>query len=183
MSGITLKDIKYNFPSSGFYEEVYDYFKSNKDYINSITFSGTTLIEFAIYNQRYDMIRALLKLGCHMETFGEGYNLMHSFFKYCFNSTIQLEPQELLSVIEMMMDNSSIEWNVPNEGSPITCIERVNYSIDSVYALKKYRCIYDNIIYLIGMSINDWKKEKQWRRRKQIITYRKMRRISLGLGR
>jgi hypothetical protein len=182
MTSITLKDIKYNYPSSGFYREVYDYFKSNEDYINSVTFSGTTLIEFAFYNQRYDMIRALLKLDCHMETFGEGYNLMDSFFKYCFNSRIPFEPEELLSVIEMMMDNSSTEWNLANEDSGITCADRVNYCMVSEYGLGKYRYIQDKIVYLVSMSMNDWKKEKKWRRRKQIIANRKMNRISMGLG-
>lgn len=176
------KNIRDFYPSTGNYDEVYAFFEENRSLINYVSYSGSTLIETAISRKKYDMIRALVNLGCHMETCDEGYNLIGTFFKNCFDESFVMEPGELLSLVRKMMNNSSSEWNEPNE-SGITCVDRVKYSMGAYPCLMRYYGVRKELLRLLSMSMEDWEKEKVWGRRKCLLHFRKIIRISMGRGR
>lgn len=176
------KSIRDCYPSIGNYDEIYGFFKGNPNLINYVSYSGTTLIETAISRKKYDLIKVLVNLGCHVETCYEGYNLIGTFFKECFDESFAMEPRELLDIVKKMMDNSSSEWNEPNE-SGITCVDRVKYSMTAYPRLMRYYGVRAELVRLLSMSMKDWHKEKVWGRRKSFLHFRKISRSSMGRGR
>lgn len=165
--------MRYN--ASATIAEIYQFFQQNPKSINHVNHAGETLIESAINECKTNYIWVLCILGARMED-SRGKNIMWKFIQ----SNLEYWPygsHNLLILVRRMMDLSGDNnWNWRHPLKDYIEAQEMFYS-------QHIREILPELKELVSMEPDEWKRERAWERRKNILEYRRTyRRRVLRMG-